>query len=484
MAKGKENTMDRREFLKTTGTVAGVAVGATVLGPLAARAVGTSAPAKAGKPVVALIHRAKIPGVKGTDEDVMVRNEASIKAIEEMIEEAFKKSIGGVKKLGGLAKRKSAAPTIFVKPNCFANVKPNSYASIDPRTMEAMLRVLKRHFPKSKIMVGDAPSLGPILGRSREAMKNTGIEDAAKRTGVEVVYLDETPRKVVDVPNGKSMHEAEVFEPLVETDILINMPKMKTHIEGYVTMALKNWNGCVYYTQSRPYGYDRSSMQGSHRSDLGQKFADLHKALPAQFTLMDAIIGMQGQGPHAGTRVDMNLIIAGTDPVAVDAVACHTMGIDPFEVPAIRISHHEGVGVADITQIEVRGAKIEKVRKHFQRPVGDPAGVVPGVDVYEAGTCPGCMAMIRGALDGFKGSGKKVENVGILAGWNVLPPERDYDLFILVGDCWRTSPTASGIHDYVRDIKKKGAKVIELPGCSPVYVFVEIGNILSDFAKA
>lgn len=470
----------RREFLKRTGAAAGVAIGASALAPLLRRVEATP---KAGKkPVVALIHRDKIPGVVGDDSDVMTRRPESITAIEEMIEEAFDKSIGGVKKLGELAKKKSGAPTIFVKPNCFANVKPNSYASIDPRTMEAMLRVLKENFPKSKIMVGDAPSLGPILGRSREAMKSTGIEDAAKRTGVEVVYLDETPRKVVDVPNGKSMHEAEVFEPLVESDILIDMPKMKTHIEGYVTMALKNWNGCVYYTQSRPYGYDRSSMQGAHRSDLGQKFADLHKALPAHFTLMDAIIGMEGQGPHAGTRVDMNLIIAGTDPVAVDAVACHTMGIDPFEVPAIRIAYHEGVGVADINKIELRGAKIEKVRKYFKRPVGDPAGVVPGVDVYEAGTCPGCMAMIRGALDGFAGSGKKVKNVGILAGWNVLPPERDYDLFLLVGDCWRTSPTAPGIYDYIRHLKEKGAKVKELPGCSPVYVFVEIGNILTEFA--
>ena len=125
-----------------------------------------------------------------------------------------------------------------------------------------------------------------------------------------------------------------------------------------------------------------------------------------------------------------------------------------------------------------------KVRKYFKRPVGDPAGAVPGVDVYEAGTCPGCMAMIRGALDGFKGSGKTVKNVGILSGWNVLPPERDYDLFLLVGDCWKSSPTRPGIEDYINHLKSKGATVKELPGCSPVYVFVEIGNILSDFAGA
>ena len=372
--------MNRREFIKTTGAVAGATVGASVLGPLANEAMGKVA-AK-GKPVVALIHRDKLPQFAGNDSDVMTHKPEAVAEVEKMIEEAFNKSIGGVTKL---IKPKQK---VFIKPNCFANVQPNSYASMDPRTMEAICRVIKKAVPNCYLQVGDAPSLGQILGESREALKNTKIEEASKRGGAdEIVYLDEMPRKIVDVPDGKAMHHAEVYEPLVEADVLINLPKMKTHIEGYVTMALKNWNGCVYYTQSRPYGYDRSSMQGAHRSDLGQKFADLHKALPAQFTLLDGLIGMQGQGPHAGTRVDMNCIIASTDPVAIDAVACHTMGIDPFEVPAIRISHHEGIGVAELANIKVVGAKIEDVRQYFKRPVGDPAGVVPGVDMYEAGTC-------------------------------------------------------------------------------------------------
>lgn len=479
MKSKKKGGMDRREFIKITGAATGVAALASVAGPFVSSSANKAWALGKGKAAVALIHSDKIPGARGDDTDVMEPRRESVDAIEKMIVEAFNKSVGGIKKV---IKPKQK---VFLKPNCFANVKPNSYASLDPRTMEAMCRAIKTAVPDCYLQMGDAPSLGPMLGLSREAMKNTMLEEAALRGGAdEVVYLDETPRKIVDVPNGISMHEAEIFEPLVEADVLIDMPKMKTHIEGYVTMALKNWNGVIYYTQSRPYGYDRSSMQGAHRSDLGQKMVDLHKALPPHFTLMDAILGMEGQGPHAGQRVDMNLIIASTDPVAVDAVACHTMGIDPFEVPAIRIAHHDGVGMADLEKIKVKGAKIEDVKKYFKRPVGDPAGAVDGVDVYEAGTCPGCKAMIRGALDGFKGSGKTVQNVGILAGWNVLPPERDYDLFLLVGDCWRTSPTRAGIEDYLGNLQSKGAQIKKLPGCSPVYVFVEIGNILSDFAGA
>jgi hypothetical protein len=121
------------------------------------------------------------------------------------------------------------------------------------------------------------------------------------------------------------------------------------------------------------------------------------------------------------------------------------------------------------------------VRRYFKRPVGDPAGAVVGIDVYETGTCPGCMAMIRGALDGFAASGKRVEKVGILSGWNVPAPAMDYDLFITVGDCWKTSPSKKDIDNYLNRLRKKGAKVLDYAGCSPVYVFVEIDNALQAF---
>ena len=427
---------------------------------------------------VALIHRDSLPGATGGDEDVLDYPPESIAAIEEMIEEAFQLSVGGVKEIVKPGQR------VFLKPNCFANVQPTSYASLDPRVMEALCRVIKRAVPDCHLMVGDSPSLGKVLGGSRQAMENTGLEAAAQRGGInEVVYLDETEMIEVDVPTGKTIKKACVFKVLAEADVLIDVPKMKTHIEGYVTMALKNWNGVIVWDGSLPFGSHPSAMEGSHRSDLGQKMVDLHKALPPHFTILDGIIGMEGQGPHAGVRVDMNCIIASRDPVAVDAVGCLVMGIDPFEVPAIRIGHHEGVGKARAPEeIEVAGARIEAVRRYFKRPVGDPAGAVPGVDVYETGTCPGCMAMIRGALDGFAASSKRVEKVGILAGWNVPAPTLDYDLFITVGDCWKTSPTKGEIDAYLERMREQGARVMDFPGCSPVYVFVEINNTLQAFA--
>ena len=183
--------MNRREFIKTTGAVAGATVGASVLGPLANEAMGKVA-AK-GKPVVALIHRDKLPQFAGNDSDVMTHKPEAVAEVEKMIEEAFNKSIGGVTKL---IKPKQK---VFIKPNCFANVQPNSYASMDPRTMEAICRVIKKAVPNCYLQVGDAPSLGQILGESREALKNTKIEEASKRGGADEIELATRQRRFEDV---------------------------------------------------------------------------------------------------------------------------------------------------------------------------------------------------------------------------------------------------------------------------------------------
>jgi hypothetical protein len=132
----------------------------------------------------------------------------------------------------------------------------------------ALVQAIKQAVPSCHLMMGDSPSLGKILGTSRQALDQTGLAAAARRGGVD---------------------------------------------QGYVTMALKNWNGVVVWDGSAPFGSHPSAMEGSHRSDLGQKMADLHKALPAHLTLLDGIIGMEGQGPHAGSRVDMNCIVASRD---------------------------------------------------------------------------------------------------------------------------------------------------------------------------
>ena len=226
-----------------------------------------------------------------------------------------------------------------------------------------------------------------------------------------------------------------------------------------------------------------AQQQGAHRIDLGQKFADLHRAVKADLTIVDAIIGMEGQGPHAGTPIEMNLIIAGNDMVATDAVSAYIMGFEPMEIPAIRCAGTEGLGEIDLNNIEIVGESADSVRKFFKRPNDNPLGMYKGFTVYAQQTCPGCYANVRGALDSFANSGismaefikEKGEVVVVAGGLPDFNAEfaRDKNLFVC-GDCWEYFPTADNIRQAIQLAKT----VTYYPGCAPVYIFSQLNTDL------
>ena len=219
-----------------------------------------------------------------------------------------------------------------------------------------------------------------------------------------------------------------------------------------------------------------------HRLDLGQKCADLLRVRQADLTFIDGIIAMEGQGPHAGTPLEMNLLMAGTQTVAVDAVAAYVMGFETVEIPAVRIAATEGLGERDMDRIEVVGTPVADVRTFFKRPMNDPIGLIPGINVVVQQTCPGCFANMRGGLDNFnrtvdtKDFIEKAGEIFILAGG---VPEfdpnwvKDRHLFI-AGDCWKIFPS----REKVEAAKKLAKSVTEYPGCAPVYIFAQLNGDL------
>jgi len=186
---------------------------------------------------------------------------------------------------------------------------------------------------------------------------------------------------------------------VLEADVFITVPKMKAHLFTEVTLDLKNQQGIFLW----------GDKQRAHRTDLDQKFPDLYKVVKPSLAIVDGIWAIQGQGPAPFREVDvikdMNTIITGKDSVAVDAVASAVMGFDPFEVRTTRIAHQEGLGEADLRNIEIKGKRIEEVRRIFRRADPDPRGVYPNVNVYANGACSGCLSSIRFLLDLMDGLG-------------------------------------------------------------------------------
>jgi uncharacterized protein (DUF362 family) len=414
-----------------------------------------------------------------------VRYDEDVAKIKAAVKEAVELAVGSID-----AVIKPGAK-VLVKPNLAFQAPPASFAVVDPRTLEAIVAYLKEESQAGEIAVGDNPSLGRHVGKARPAFAQSGLEEAARLGGADrIIYFDETETVHVQIPGARYLHEADVWKPFLDADVVINVPKMKVHLAKSVTLGLANWQGILRNEHPADDGVDgkglHTNQQGQHRNDIDDKVVDEFRVRKADLVIVDAVIGMEGQGPHAGFPIEMGLILAGTDTVAVDAVTSTVMGFAPIEIPAIRIAAHAGLGEMDLAKMELVGVPVDDVKKHFLRANGNPVGVWKGLEVYTQQTCPGCFVNIRGAIDNFAlHSGFKLEEfnktiddvIFIAGGQPDLNPEdcRDKVVFI-VGDCWEYFPSAPKI----REALGLARKVITRAGCAPVYVFAQINQDLID----
>ena len=429
------------------------------------------------KSKVSVVKCAELEGNASFISGEFIHYDSDVAKIKEAVAEAVALAIGSPDTII------KTGQTVLIKPNLAFQAPPESFAVVDPRVIEAVVSYFKENSQAREVWVGDNPSLGMHVGRAKPAFHASGMEEAARRGGADkVIYFDETDIVEVEIPEAKVFKKAKVFKPFLDADVVINLPKMKVHIAGTVTLGLKNWNGII------PNIHPDAQQQGAHRIELGQKMADLYRVRKADLTIVDAIIGMEGQGPHAGTPVEMNMIIAGEDTVATDAVTSYIMGFDPMEIPAIRCAGTEGLGEIDLNNIEVVGVSADTVRKHFKRPNGDPIGMYKGLTVYAQQTCPGCYVNIRGSLDSFAGSGivmsdflKASGEVVIVAGGvpNFNPDYAEGKHLFICGDCWEYFPTA----DNIRKAAALAKSVTYYPGCSPVYIFAQLNADLQNLVK-
>jgi len=483
MEKEKDG-ITRREMLKETGylTAAATAVGTGLLKPADLWAATADLEkhawkVTAGQPKVAIVKCEPLAGNAAFMAGKFTRSDDDVAKIKAAVKKAVELAIGSPDAIIKPGQK------VLIKPNLAFRAPPESFAVVDPRMVEAVVSYFKQYSKAGEVSVGDNPSLGMHVGRAKPAFQVSGMEEGARRGGADkVIYFDETDLVEVDIPNAKVFKKAAIFKPVLDSDVIINLPKMKVHIAGGVTLGLKNLNGIV------PNAHPSAQQQGAHRIDLGQKFSDLYRICKTNLTIVDGIIGMEGQGPHAGTPIEMNLVIAGADTVSTDAVTAYVMGVDPFDIPAIRCAANDDLGVIDLKKIAMVGEPPDSVRKIFKRPNDNPVGMYKGLTVYAQQTCPGCYVNVRGSLDLFARSGlsmpdflkKRGEVLVVAGGLPDFDPQfaKDKHLFVC-GDCWEYFPTA----DNIRQATKIAKSVTFYPGCAPVYIFAQLNTDLQKIWK-
>jgi len=169
--------------------------------------------------------------------------------------------------------------------------------------------------------------------------------------------LDETTQ--VRVVRGRSRLEAlHLPRTVLGADLVVSLAKMKTHHWVGATLGMKNLFGVV---PGAIYGWPKNLL---HWAGIHECIADLNRLFPRQFVLVDGIVGMEGNGPIQGTPKAVGVLVAGSDPVAVDATCCRVMGIDPRKLEYLKLAEdREQTREENVEQI---GEGIRTVRTRFE----------------------------------------------------------------------------------------------------------------------
>jgi len=244
----------------------------------------------------------------------------------------------------------STEKPILIKPNYITAQHPSTGITTDGRVVEGVVKFLKEH-GKNNIIIGEGSGWADTF----EAFKVAGIDKISEKWKVKLVDLNKDVFVEVYPPNPLALKKVEVAKTALES-VIISVPKLKVHRLATVTLGIKNMMGAL------------ASKGSMHNGRLNENIADLASVLKPSLTVIDGVIAGEGH-ETSGNPVKMDLVIAGTDPVAVDAVGAAVMGIQPAEVKHLVLAEKKGLGTCRLENIEVIGESIEKVKRKFRRSI-------------------------------------------------------------------------------------------------------------------
>lgn len=260
------------------------------------------------------------------------------------VEEAVRRAVDSV---GGVDVDRGEE--VVVKPNIAFHKDPYGAINTDPRVLDAVLKLLREYTSKITVVESDSTS-----NYAEIRAEQSGLMEVIRKNEAKFVNLSKDEIVQVKVA-GRTIR---LPKTVVEAPYLVNVPKLKTHEDTIITVALKNMFGVLPEKNKAIF----------YHPILEEIIPLVNAACRQNLIVVDGIIAMEGRGPIAGTPVVMNIVMSGRDPVTVDTVAAHIMGFDPKKIRTIVKAHSLGLGEIDLKKIEVVGEPIERVARKFREP--------------------------------------------------------------------------------------------------------------------
>ena len=282
-------------------------------------------------------------GIVGDDLlDVLQEAEAATKptlsvASGSGVETMVKKAIDGI---GGIGKFVKKGQSVVIKPNLAWARTPEQAANTNPQVIKALINLCKSA-GASRITVIDH-----TCDNASASFEMSGAKDAVAGTGARLLSADKKFMfRQISIPKGKLLKSDDCAREILDADVFINVPIAKVHGGAVMTASMKNLMGA---------NFDR---QNWHRLGLDQCIADYSTAVKPNLIVLDAIRILLTNGPKGpGKTKDVGQIIAGTDPVAIDAYAAKLLGLDPTEVKYISLAADHGLGQINLSKVNIKKA--------------------------------------------------------------------------------------------------------------------------------
>jgi uncharacterized protein (DUF362 family)/Pyruvate/2-oxoacid:ferredoxin oxidoreductase delta subunit len=249
----------------------------------------------------------------------------------------------GLELVGGASRFAAAGERIVLKPNLLVPSVPEKAVTTHPTVFSAVARALAAE--GATLTWGDSPGFGGGEAAGRKA----GLAEVA--SALSIAFGDFTHGRDVSFPDGALIKRFTLVEAVASADGLVSLPKLKTHALTRMTGAIKNQFGCV---PGMLKGEFHAKMPDVER--FSTMLVDLNRLIRPRLFVMDAIVGMHGNGPRNGDPLQIGALLFSVDPVALDAVGCRIFGLDPSLVETIVIGDRLGLG--NITEIELVGDEL------------------------------------------------------------------------------------------------------------------------------
>jgi uncharacterized protein (DUF362 family)/ferredoxin-like protein FixX len=258
---------------------------------------------------------------------------------------------------GGMRAILQDKESVLLKLNLLGSAPPEAAVTTHPAFLEAVIALIQEEGINP--LLGDSPGGVQTSASFQRLLTVTGIARVAQKTGCRTLFFNEDTT-VYQSELSRTFKKFQIPRILTEVDAVIGLPRFKTHQLTTITGAVKLL-----------YGYLPGSLKAEYHLHTGKNvhtfaelLCDLYATFPPVFSLMDAVVAMEGNGPRHGSPRHLGLILASPSSGALDYVMSYVAGFDPMRIPTVAKAAERGLGPGGLQGIEICGEPLEALRCH------------------------------------------------------------------------------------------------------------------------